>query len=265
MPSTLEFNPSTSLEDLLENKPNSASSNNGQQRARFQDLTFKPEFRSRVLRLKPGLTWLRFLPSIKGSVCPWLYQFGRLEFESAKLVYPTGPLLETAKKYLRENEGSLIYTKEHKSGLKLWPLPRAIAWVIDADAPEGERLRIFLASAYRGERGANLGLAAKLSELLMETNQEPGSPFFGKRVYPDITDPRDGRLVGITRTGQGEHTGYSVKIGNASHTLNTELLTDEEAQLICPLEKTVQEISDEQLEKILAAELPADVMAKILS
>jgi hypothetical protein len=235
---------------------------------KFRDLTLKPEYRSRALRLPQGTTWLRFLPAIKGSVAPWFLEIERLELATAKMIYPTGPLIEKTKAYLRAAEPTKIYTKENKSGAKLWPKPYMLSWCIVETQPAGERLKLFGASSYDGGRGANPGLGRKIIVAAGEVDAEPGSPTFGSRKHPELTDPENGRMVGITRTGAGQTSAYQCKIGTAPSVLSNarieELLTEEECSMVRPLEEVVQPADDAILEEMLIAELGQKVVDSIV-
>jgi hypothetical protein len=253
----IQFEPPQNLGDIL-NVPQSGAShqNGGSQSGKFRDLTLKPAFAKRVHRFVPGLTWIRFLPAIKGSRSSWMHRFQQYAFPQSKFVDAgrDNPV-EVAKQWLRENEPKALYTKAEKTGFKLWSKEMGIAWIIDVAAPKGQRLKIFLSSLYDGVRGGAPGLAFRITDKVMEVGSEPGSANFGQRIYPDITDPREGRLVGVTRQGTDQTTSYDCKIGSAPHGLPNELLcellTDDELEMVVPIENVLATPDESTVEELL--------------
>ncbi len=265
--SAIEFAKPTAsqgLEDLLKNPATRAGGGNG---SKFQDLTIVGSLRNRILRFPEGTTWLRFLPAIKGSTENWLMRIDRLELPNAKMAYPRGPLLEKVKTWLKENASDKIYTKDDKSGLKLWPKPFMLGYCVIEAFPKGERLKIFGASGYDGGRGANPGLGHRIASAASATDNEPGSPAFGARIHLDLADATEGRMVSVTRHGADQTTSYDAKIGSKAAPLSMErlqeLLTNDELEMVMPLEKIVQSTDDATLEEHLTRELGTEVMARI--
>jgi hypothetical protein len=245
-----------------------SNGNGGNGSQKFRDLTFKPAFQKRVHRFVPGLTWIRFLPALKGSTSSWMHRFQQYAFPASKFV-DTGRNnpVEVAKQWLRENEPGVLYTKDKKTGFKLWSKEMGLAWIIDVAAPKGQRLKIFLSSLYDGSRGGAPGLAFRITNKALEVGNEPGSVSFGRRIYPDITSPTEGRLVGVTRTGTDQTTSYDCKIGSAPHGLPNELLvellTDEELELVTPIENVLQTPDEKTVEELLADYIGAELCEKM--
>ena len=141
------------------------------------------------------------------------------------------------------------------NGFKLYPKPIGIAWVIDAEATEGERLRLISPSLYDGSRGGNVGLGYNLKLKAEETDNEPGSDTFGENIHGDITNPEKGRLIKIERakSDKAEYASYTAGIGKTDAPLDSYLdkLTDEEHDLLEALENIVYIPTEEEIHCIL--------------
>lgn len=220
----------------------------------WQDNTFLPQFKDRTLKFKQKLTWLRFLPAITGSQYTWLMPFGQIKDDEGRFPAFVDPafagqpsVFNHAQNWLRKNAPEQLRKKDvNPRGFKMYPAKRGIAWAIVDGAPEGERLKLLHVSLYDGQFGGAPGMGHRLFDLAESVDNEPGSPTIGQKIYGDITHPETGRLVKIDKTDGGEFANYNVGMGTKVAPLDLEGLTDEEHNLICPLEKTLAIPTEEE-------------------
>lgn len=229
----------------------------------FRDLTFKDEYKTRVTKFTQGLTWLRFLPAIKGSVYDWMMPLeihqdvGGVTFVSPK-TFDSNALsaFDIARIWFQRNNRAVLASKDtNPNGFRLYPKRAGISWVVEEAAPEGERLKLFYRSLYDGTRGGSTGLAYNVRREADARDNEPGSPTAGELIHGDITDPNAGRQVKIERSlgEKSEYANYKVGIGKNTAKIEHFLaqLTDDESNLIIPLERTLHIPSDEEVKDIL--------------
>lgn len=229
----------------------------------FRDLVFKEEYKGRKCRFGQGLTWLRFLPAVKPSVYDWMMPVEiHRDINGVTFVSPRSldsnvqTPFDIARMWLyKNNKGALSSRDKNPNGLRLYSQRYGIAWAIEEAAPEGQRLKLFYASLYDGVRGGTTGLGYNVRREADARDNEPGSPTVGQLIHGDITEPTTGRLVKIERapTEKNEYASYKAGIGKnpapVEHFLN--LLTDEEMEMITPLENTIYVPSEQEMLDIL--------------
>lgn len=231
--------------------------------AGFKDMTCKEEYRELMIRFKAGLTWLRFLPSIKGSMYSWMMpldihaDIAGTTFTSPRALDRNAPsVFENAQRWFKRHHPEALYSRDtNENGLKLYSKRVGASWVIEEQAPEGERLRLLIRSLYDGIRGGTTGLAYNIHHEAESCDNEPGSGTVGQRIHGDITEPTAGRLVKIERmqSDKSEYANYKIGIGKnpapISHFMA--LLTEKEHNLITPLEKVVYIPTEEEQKEVL--------------
>lgn len=239
----------------------------------YRDITFLPHLRNRVAKFNEGSTWVRFLPSIRGSAYDWMLpvevhqDVGGITFTSPTTFNPNANNpFELARRWFQRNEKGALRSKSNPNGLRLYPKRMGVSWIIIEHAPEGERLKIFNKSLYDGAWGGNTGLAYNIRKEAEARDEEPGSKTLGELIHGDITAIESGRLVKIERKqGKNEYTDYSISIGKNPAPIEyfMSLLTDEETELIEPIEKTLYIPSEEEEMEILRRYIGDIYMKKI--
>ena len=231
--------------------------------ASFRNITLKEEFRELNLSFRQGITWLRFLPAIRGSIYDWMmpldvfHDIAGVTFASPKSFDPNAhSVVDAASMWLRRNHPETLFNRvTNPHGFKPWPRRVGVSWVVENDAPEGERLRLFARSLYDGKRGGATGLAYNLYSEANSRDVEPNSPTTGVLIHGDITSPAEGRLVKIEKVAasKSEYANYKVSIGKNPAPLKhfMALLTEKENNLIQPLENTIYVPSEEEQKEIL--------------
>jgi len=228
----------------------------------FKEIVFKEPYRNRKARFNQNLTWLRFLPAVRPSVYDWMMpievhrDINGVTFTSPKTLDSNHQsCFDIARIWFQKNNSLLLSSKEkNPNGYKLYPMRLGISWAIEEQAPEGEKLKILLASLYNGERGGTTGLAYNIRKEADARDNEPNSKSAGQLIHGDITNPTAGRLVKIERLhAGGEYASYKAGIGKNPSPIDHFLaqLTDEEMNIITPLEKTLYIPSEQEQHDLL--------------
>lgn len=227
----------------------------------FREIVFKEAYRSRKARFTQNLTWLRFLPAIKPSVYDWMMpievhrDINGVTFTSPKTLDSNNQsCFDIARIWFQKNNSMLLSSKDkNPNGYKLYPMRFGVSWVVEEQAPEGEKLKLLLASLYNGERGGTTGLAYNIRKEADARDNEPNSKSAGQLIHGDITNPTTGRLVKVERLAGGEYASYKAGIGKNAAPIDHFLaqLTDEEMNLLCPLESTLYIPSEQEQHELL--------------
>jgi hypothetical protein len=229
----------------------------------FRDLVFKEEYKGRKARFGQGLTWVRFLPAIKPSVYSWMMPVEiHRDMAGVTFVSPRtfdsnsmSPVDVARIWFHKNNRGALSSRDKNPNGFKLYSQRYGVSWILEENAPEGQRLKLFYASLYDGVRGGTTGLAFNVRKEAESQDNEPGSPTLGQLIHGDITDPSGGRLVKIERgpVEKDQYASYTAGIGKNPAPIDPLLamLTDEEMDMIAPLESTLYVPSNEEMHDIL--------------
>jgi len=215
----------------------------------FREIVFKEKYRNKKTRFTQNLTWLRFLPAIRPSVYDWMMpievhrDINGVTFASPKSLDSNNQsCFDVARIWFQKNNSLLLSSKDkNPNGYKLYPMRFGVSWVIEEQAPEGEKLKLLLASLYSGERGGTTGLAYNIRKEADARDNEPNSSSSGQLIHGDITNPTSGRLVKIEKLAGGEYASYKPGIGKNPAPIEHFLaqLTDEEMDLLVPLENTL--------------------------
>lgn len=231
--------------------------------AGFRDIICKEEYRDVNIKFRTGLTWLRFLPRVKGSLYDWMMPLdvhqdvGGTSFASPKTFDQNAPsVFEAARLWFRRNHPETLSNKDtNPNGFKLWAKRVGVSWVIEEQAPEGERLRLLIRSLYDGGRGGSTGLSYNIRREADSRDNEPGSPTAGALIHGDITAPEEGRLVKVERlvAEKNEFANYKIGIGKNPAPIGHFMaqLTEKENNLIVPLENTIYLPDEEEQKEIL--------------
>jgi len=229
----------------------------------FRSLIFRDDLYKRKRKFSEGEHWLRFLPPIKGSKFPWLLKLDVYQDKGGvTFIAPTTfedravDPFRIAWDWFKKNKPELLSKKGvNPDGFKLWPTPQGLGWCIDDKQPEGSRLALYLASKYDGSRGGQPGVAHRLELLANERDTEPGSATLGELIHGDISHPETGKLVKVTVSGKGADGfhSYAVAIGKNVVTLESafDCLTEEEYNMIAPIETTIYVPPVEEIHEIL--------------
>lgn len=219
------------------------------------DETYIQTHRGIQLKFERKVTWIRFIPAIRGSSEGPIFTFSRYHDQDGKFptfvdpeLYQGESVFAHASKWLRKNKPEVLASKKNPDGwLRLYPQARGLAWVVDAEAEKGKRLRLLNLSMYDGSRGGNPGLGFQIVSEANAVDDERGSPTYGEPLNGNIFDTEAGREVGITllkpATGDSKFANYSVKIGKTDKKLDLDCLTDEEFDLMKPLETLIKKTS----------------------
>ena len=241
----------------------------------YRDITLRGDFWKLKQKFVNATTWLRAFPAIAPSQHEWLLNvpvykdkagvtFASPNTFDRSAVNP----FQIAAQWLQKNKKEALSNKDtNPNGLRMYPAPIGVAWVIDTEAEEGKRLRLFSASLYDGSRGGTTGLAYNIKVKADERDAEPGSPTIGSKIHGDITDPATGKLIKIERakSEKAEYASYSVGIGKSDAPIGAliEKLTEDEQNLLEPLERLIYIPTEDEVHGILKGYLGEELYKEI--
>lgn len=262
-----------------------------QQRAEgsgFNRLWLSEDYSKLVLKLKEGDNLVRFMPPIKGTtyssfVLPLLVaKIDNTEFVTAigdqavgianRQVRDTSPLA-TAYWYLYKNSRNSLYSsRENPNGFRLRPKQVGVSWVITFDEERKPIVRLIQASLYSGDKGTK----GVLGEVLLKSKEEDVDPVTGEKTpkFGDISDPESGNFVNIKKIKDHEisdpikSVSYQTTISSKPSPALSDLLakvSDEEIDILQPLDNIINVASDEQQRIILKEYLGNDYYRDIFN
>lgn len=236
-------------------------------RRTYEDLILKEEFQERRLQLKVGENWMRILPAHSGSSNPhWLLPVHALSFQEGKFAHPktlkanAKSVFDHAYSWLLKHRPQMLFSKQHPTGVRLLCDPIALFWVA-VDEGDGPVLRLLQASGYDGSRAGVPGLGYQIWKLACAHPTSPG------KYAPDAGDANEGVQICIEKVqGEGaKFPSYRLHRGQMPAPIDQilKLLPTEELAALCPIEKTVRELSQEEQWKRLATILPSEIVEEI--
>ena len=244
------------------------TSSGDESKSKYEDYTYRDGYKELQLKFNQKITWLRFLPPIKGTEYGWLMPFNVFKAVEGQS-HPTFVDPESfgkpsvwaqARAWFAKNAKDQLMKKDiNPNGFKLRSTPRGLAWAIVSDAQSGESLRLLNTSLYDGKYGGSTGLGFDIIKNAEVRDNEPGSPTMGELVHGDITAPEKGKLVCIEKSvpevGETKYASYSARIGKTDAPLQTYLdkLTDGEYDKLAPLEQVLRIPSEEEQKQYLLA------------
>lgn len=157
-----------------------------------------------------------------------------------------------------EHAPGSLYSKANKAGVRLLTDPMSLCWV--AIEHEGRFVpRLFLEGAYDGSRGGMQALGYRLWDVC--TNLDP--------MVSDANplDPETGVMVCVEKTQAkgAKYPTYHLRMGRKPRPVAEliEAMDLSERRLICPLEKVVRQLSDEEQWNRLARTIAPETVAII--
>ena len=226
----------------------------------YQDRVLKPEFSDRKLKFADGPNWFRIVPAIQPSPFGWMMPLHVIHHEGGHFAHPR-TLRPNAKSpfdhaytWALSNAPKALFCKANRDGARLLTDPMSVCWVM-AKVGDKYAARLLLASGYDGSRGGVPGLGYQLWKLAREID-ESGN------VASDAVDPEKGLLVCIEKTqaAGAKYPSYNLRLGRQPTPIDALLAQapPDEAAVLCPLENTIRELTDEEqwscLGKVMAPE-----------
>jgi hypothetical protein len=214
------------------------------------DRVLRSEYCPYRRRVREGETTLRFLPSIKGSAFDWMMpldvygDIGGYTFLSPTTLNRAAedPIVDAGLKLKKLRPESMYSKVRNPKGLVLRSRKVGMAWAVEQEAPEGERLCLWTGSLYDGVWGGEPGLGYRIRKYADDD---------------DIIDPDSGREVTITKVTGVDFPTYLIKAGMGVAILDEylALLTDEELEVITPLENTLYEVGEDEIKQHLKSHI----------
>lgn len=237
------------------NAPNPISKTDTNDKPRYEDYTYRDGYKDLQIKFNQKITWLRFLPAIKGTEYSWILPFNVYKAPEGQ-IHPTfvdpksfeQPCIwDHALNWFRKNAPEQLQKKDvNPHGFKLRSTPRGLAWVLVSGNEPGNILKLLNVSLYDGKYGGTSGLGDTIRKEALLRDNEPGSPTAGELIHGDITDPEKGKLVCIEKSapesGDSKYASYTARIGKADAPLGDlySQLTDEEIDKLTILEKVIR-------------------------
>ena len=232
---------------------------------RYRDEILKPEYRPRKLRFGAGQTWVRIVPPVKDSTCPWNLELDVQAFTGGQFVHPrifergAQSVFDHAYRWMRQNCPEMLYSKANDKGIRLLTDPYMLCWVLVEENNETVA-RLLYAKGHDSCRGGVAGLGYQLSQAARETDQDGN-------VVADGVDADTGFKFCVEKT-QMPGARYPSLTLRASHVPAPikpllEKMSDEEINALEPLDQVVQRLTEEEQWECLQAHLDPDTFAKI--
>jgi hypothetical protein len=244
------------------NAPNPLQQNTQiSEKPRYEDYTYREGYAELQLKFQQKITWLRFLPAIKGTQYEWILPFNVYKAPEGQ-THPTfvdpksfeKPCVwDYAQNWFRKNAPEQLQKRDvNPHGFKLRSTPRGLAWVLVSGNESGNILKLLNVSTYDGSYGGTTGLGHSIKQEAFLRDNEPGSPTAGELIHGDITEPEKGKLVciekSIPETGDTKYASYTARIGKSDAPLSDlyEKLTDEEVDKLTILENVIRIPSEDE-------------------
>lgn len=246
--------------------PDPVETNN---KLRFRDLRFKEQFRERYVRFNNGDNWVRILPPIQGSSYMWMMRLEIIQAPDGQgerlptFCHPKtfergarSPFDDAFDWYFKNMREGLYSRYKNPNGVKLTTRSEGLCWMILSGAEPGEKLGLFHGNLYDGNWGGGPGLAYRIWSEANQIDKEPNSPTFEQKIYGDITAPNAGNIILIEKKKpeSGErYASYNVRIGKTVAPIDKyiDMLTDEEHDLLVPLENVLYQTTQQEQHDIL--------------
>lgn len=252
--------------NTAETAPDPVEANN---KLRFRDLRFQEQFRERTIRWNNGDNWVRILPPIQGSSYLWMMRLEIIQAPDGQgerlptFCHPKSfergarsPFDDAFDWYRKEMKEGLHSRDKNPNGVKLTSKSEGLCWMVLTGAEPGEKLGLFCASLYDGSWGGGPGLAYRIWSEANQIDKEPDSPTFEQKVYGDITAPKAGNLVLVEKKkpeSGDRYASYLVRIGKTAAPVEKyiDTLSDEEHDLLVPLEKVLYQPTEQEQHDML--------------
>lgn len=252
MKTPIEFQPSS---------PNLISALTPSSHQPFQDLLLKAEYADKKYRLPKGTTTFRVLPPLMGTDV-WMTTIHALDHNQGRHPHPktthTGAtsVYDIAREWLQQHLPDALYSKNNRSGHKLWSTRLTATWII-IEGPEPPELRILVASDFAGSArsAASAGLAHRIKEQV--------------RQAPALLDPTAGYQLKLIRAYKpgSRYPETHISTNQTATSLSDLLgqLNSEDLNLICPIADTVRQVDDHDEWSLLAKVIGQELVDKIRS
>lgn len=210
---------------------------------------------------------MRILPAHVNSTNPsWLLPVHALNFVEGKFAHPktitpnARSVYDHAYSWLIKHKPQMLFSKQHPSGVRLLTDPVALFWVA-VDQGKGPVLRLLQASGYDGSRGGSQGLGFQIWQMACAQPTAPGE------FAPDAAHPEEGVQICVEKIHSegAKYPSYRLLRGQLTAPIDEvlKLLPTAELAALCPIEKTVRELTATEEWKRLATILPAEIVEQI--
>ena len=231
--------------------------------AKWQDITLTPAASRLRVKFAEGKNPIRLIPALPGGSNSYVEKLDVIKNDAFKAVAQPGDLFARALSWLWSNKKDAIYHYEkNKTGIKLKAQSEAVAWCIWWDTENKPRLGL-MQSAF--STGKSPGLLADIVSAAEATEAQPGSDETVRVYDHSVADQLHGRIITIEKTvdksvearfGTSYKATISSKEAGDIMTLINQL-SDEERDLLCPLDKLIRVPTEDEQRALLSGYLGA--------
>lgn len=251
------------------------SSANGQQKApwdrkirsTYEDLIFKDEFRDRKLNLETGSNWVRVVPAMMGAES-WMLYIPAVAMKHGRFAHPrtfqegAKGACDHAYGWFAANAPGELSSRDNPAGHRLLCDSLCAFWCLQENKAGAVEARLFLGSAFDGSGTGVAGLGYRIWQKLTEPDADVD-------VISEPLHPDSGTMLCIEKAQPpgARYPTYQLRVGRRSAPVQELLDRMEPSELdaLCPVEKAIRQLSDEEQWDHLARVVGADTAAEIRS
>jgi hypothetical protein len=232
----------------------------------FEDLIFKDELKDRKLNLVTGYNWIRIMPALMESQT-WMLNIPTISTKHARFAHPRtlqkgSSAFDRAYRWFAKNAPDQLYNRNNPTGFRLLCSSLCAFWCVVEDKAGKVEARLFIGSANDGVKGGSPGLGYQIGLLPLERDED------GNLVEDPIQANR-GTLVCIEKTQPlgVKYPAYTLRAGRQPAPIQSFLdrMDDSEIEVLCPIEQTIRQVTEEEQWQYLARVVGADIASKIRS
>ena len=236
-------------------------------RSPYEDLIFKDGLVDRKLILKTGPNWVRVVPAPMGAD-NWMTHVSAVAMHHGRFPHPRtfgkGGLSDFERTYdwLAANAPEQLYNRSNPKGPRLLCDNLCAFWCLVENKAGGVEARLFLGSSNKGSATRVGGLGYRIWEKLTEPDEDVDA----------ILEPLDsdhGTMICIEKlqSAGAKFATYHLRVGRQAGPIQNlfDRMETSEFEVLCPIEQTIRELTDDEQYKHLVRVVGAATAAAILS
>lgn len=233
----------------------------------YEDQIFKDEFLDRKLNFETGLNWIRVVPALMESN-NWMLHIPTISMKHGRFAHPrtlrrgaTGAF-DRAYRWFATHAPEKLRSRANPSGHALLCDSLCAFWCLRENKADGVDARLFLGSSFDGAGNRPAGLGYRIWQKLTEPDKDVD-------VVDEPMHPNRGTMICIEKSQPvgARYPNYELRVGRRSTPIQELLdrMEPSEFDVLCPIENTIRELSDQEQWDHLARVVGADVAAEIRS
>lgn len=236
-------------------------------RSTYEDLVLKDQFADRKLAFEPGPNWIRVVPALMESD-NWMLHVPAVSMKHGRFAHPrvfekgSKSVFDLAYHWFATHAPEKLKSRANPTGHRLLCDSLCAFWCLLENKAGGVEARLFLGSSFDGAGDRTAGLGYRIWQKLTQPDEdvdavaEPLHPNRGTMICVEKSQPPGDR-----------YPAYHLRVGRRPASIRELLDRMEPAELdvLCPIEKVIRELSDDEQWDHLARVVGADVAATIRS